>query len=55
MYDSAKKNFPTASSLQWNPKEIGDFTISLLGYGTLFGFFGQKSLYYQLSYQCILQ
>ncbi len=31
MYDSAKKIFPTASSLPWNPKEIGDFTISLLG------------------------
>ena len=30
MYDSAKEFFPTASGLPWNPKEIGDFTISLL-------------------------
>ena len=31
MYDSAKNFFPTASRLPGNPKEIGDFTISLLG------------------------
>ena len=27
----SKKNFPIASSLPWDPKEIGDFTISRMG------------------------
>ena len=30
MQDAARKKFPTASNLPWNPKEIGDFTLSLL-------------------------
>ena len=30
MQDSARKKFPTASSLPLNSKKIGDFTISLL-------------------------